>query len=248
MEKKDLTPNHTQIPNHYLDKVMPFLSGAEWKCLSYIARRTYGFQKRTDKISLTQFQKGIKTRSGEQLDYGSGIKSRTTVLKALDRLVSIGLIEKVSGRITSFKVVQKLNQSGVVQKLNQCSPKNEPKVVQKMNTQKKGKKGIQKKALLSNASVADPINSLIKLFEPVNPTYETLYKNKTQRSAIEALVKKFGEEKIRNTLIALPKIVIKKYAPQITTPLQLRDKLGSLCIFVAQNQDIKNKKGKAILR
>mgnify|MGYP001575004163 CR=1 FL=1 len=78
------------------------------------------------------------------------------------------------------------------------------------------------------------INSFIKLFEDVNPSYEQLYKNKTQRSAMERLIKKWGEEKMTNTIKALKDIVIKPYAPKITTPLELERDLGKLIAFYGQ--------------
>ena len=50
-----LIPNSTQIPNVILDKIIPGIPNAEAKCLLYICRRTYGFHKEKDRISLTQF-------------------------------------------------------------------------------------------------------------------------------------------------------------------------------------------------
>jgi hypothetical protein len=50
---KLLIPNTTQIPNVVLDDLMPQLSGSELKVLLAIVRKTYGWQKRSDKISFT---------------------------------------------------------------------------------------------------------------------------------------------------------------------------------------------------
>jgi len=72
------------------------------------------------------------------------------------------------------------------------------------------------------------INSFIKLFEKVNPTYERLYSNKTQRSALERLLKKFGIEKVRNLILYLPSLLGKEYAPVVATPLQLENKLSQV--------------------
>jgi len=88
-------------------------------------------------------------------------------------------------------------------------------------------------------AIADNINSLIELFKPINPTYERLFSNKTQRDSLERLVKKFGREKIENMIKYLPQIFGKTYAPRITTPYLLEQKLADLLAY------IKSEKSKA---
>lgn len=91
------------------------------------------------------------------------------------------------------------------------------------------------------------INKFIALFEPVNPTFERLFANKTQRGAMERLIKKFGEEKMENTIKALPNIIWTMYAPKITTPLELERDLGKLIAFYKQQQSkISDKKSRII--
>lgn len=82
---------YTQIPDIYIDVIMPRVSGAEWKVLCYIARRTFGWKKTADNISLAQLMHGITTRDGIQLDGGTGL-SQNTVITALKGLVDKGLI------------------------------------------------------------------------------------------------------------------------------------------------------------
>src|ERR687895_2089158 len=83
-----LSPRYTQVPDALFDELMAFLSGAELKVLLYIIRRTFGFKKDSDNISLRQICHGIKTREGEILDKGTGL-SLSTVQIALK-----GLLEK----------------------------------------------------------------------------------------------------------------------------------------------------------
>jgi hypothetical protein len=85
------------------------------------------------------------------------------------------------------------------------------------------------------------INELIKLFKEINPTYERLFVNKSQRQALERLVKKFGKEKVAEMIKFLPKIFGKPYAPRITTPLQLEHKLADLISYLKQEQNKKPK-------
>jgi phage replication O-like protein O len=83
-----ISPRYTQVPDELFDDLMSHLSGAELKVLLYIIRRTFGFKKDVDNISLNQICKGITTRDGEVLDKGTGL-SQQSVITALK-----GLLEK----------------------------------------------------------------------------------------------------------------------------------------------------------
>jgi len=61
------------------------LSGAELKVVLYIARRTFGFGKESDNVSLSQIAKGITKRDGIVLDRGTGL-SVSSVARALKSL------------------------------------------------------------------------------------------------------------------------------------------------------------------
>jgi len=85
-------------------------------------------------------------------------------------------------------------------------------------------------------AIADNINSLIELFKPINPTYQRLFANKSQRQAIERLVKQFGQEKVENMIKYLPTVFGKPYAPRISTPYQLEQKLADLISYRQQER------------
>lgn len=155
MQKKNtiLIPNSTQIPNVILDKIIPGIPSAEVKCLLYICRRTYGFHKERDRISLTQFTDGITSRdSREKLDYGTGL-SRPSVVEALRNLIGSGIViptkdnkgnyyelncELLGDKYVEKVVVKKINQ---LRKLTRISKENLPKQVKLFNPQNKGNKG-----------------------------------------------------------------------------------------------------------
>jgi DNA-binding Lrp family transcriptional regulator len=151
MEKK-LIPNSTQIPNIITDKIIPRIAEAESKCLLYICRRTFGFHKDRDRISLSQFTDGIKSNSGEQLDYGTGL-SRPTVVEGLRNLAGSGIIKVIETtlgnefELNTELLVDKYVENEVVKKINQLrkltkrSKETLPKQVKLFNPQKKGKKG-----------------------------------------------------------------------------------------------------------
>lgn len=83
------------------------------------------------------------------------------------------------------------------------------------------------------------INLLIGKFKDVNPSYEKLFKNKTQRSAMASMLEKHGQEKMTKLLDILPKTNLLPYAPVITTPVQLETKMGSLLIFIEKMRKAK---------
>jgi len=88
----------TAAPNWLFDEVGPDLSAAPLKTLLYITRHTCGYHKVADAISLDQFQDGIVTADGRQLDKGCGIKSRTAIVKALAELTQRGIIGQMKSR------------------------------------------------------------------------------------------------------------------------------------------------------
>lgn len=84
-------PNTTPTPDDLFDIFLTLLTHAELKVLLYIIRRTYGFKKDDDRISLKQISAGITTKKGGQLDKGAGLTKRGAI-KALQALEKRGLI------------------------------------------------------------------------------------------------------------------------------------------------------------
>lgn len=80
------------------------LSSSEQKVLDYILRRTWGFDKTSDEISLSQLEKGIRN-----LDNGTGL-SRPTIIKAIRGLVLKGFIKKSEGeKANCYELVKDFN-------------------------------------------------------------------------------------------------------------------------------------------
>jgi len=92
-------PNSFQTPNVYIDAVMPLLLPHEFVVLSYAVRRIYGFNKRQDRIALSQFTDGTVSGDGHNYDYGTGL-SVGTVRKAIDVLIGFKLLIKVADNDT----------------------------------------------------------------------------------------------------------------------------------------------------
>lgn len=81
-----------------------------------------------------------------------------------------------------------------------------------------------------------PEEGIIKFFESVNPSYERLYSNTTQRGAAKRLLEKYGAEKVGRMVASLHKFMVLPGCPQITTPDQLEKKLGQYIAFIKQQE------------
>jgi phage replication O-like protein O len=82
-----ILPNSFQTPNFFVDECMHLLTGNEFKCLSFIARKTFGWQKRSDRIAKSQ----IVAATG---------LGHLSVDKAMNSLVAFGLVIRVANNNT----------------------------------------------------------------------------------------------------------------------------------------------------
>ena len=85
------------------------------------------------------------------------------------------------------------------------------------------------------------IAEIFKIFEETNPTIN--YGNKTQRSAITEMIKRIGFEKVKGSALYAVSVQTEKYAPVITNPYQLKEKLGKLIVYHS-----KEKQGNKVLK
>lgn len=82
------------------------LTGSEQKVLDYILRHTWGYDKDSDAISISQFQKGIYSKKIHKwIDKGTGL-DRKTILKAIKELIKKKFVftDKRTGKTTVFKL------------------------------------------------------------------------------------------------------------------------------------------------
>jgi hypothetical protein len=85
------SPAYTQVPDAVFDELIPNLTESELRVLLYIVRRTFGFKKTSDAISVNQMVGGLVTRDGRRLDHGTGL-SRSAVWRGANGLVKKGLL------------------------------------------------------------------------------------------------------------------------------------------------------------
>ena len=145
-KKLNLIPNSTQIPNVILDLVIPKIPEAEARCLLYICRRTFGFHKESDRISFSQFMRGIKDRRGRVLDHGAGL-ARASIAKGLRNLASASAIVVIkTSKGNYYQINLDMDVDKVVHLLNRSSSKthfgsgSRPLSVHFLDTQKIGNK------------------------------------------------------------------------------------------------------------
>jgi len=78
----------------------------------------------------------------------------------------------------------------------------------------------------------NPVNELFAVLYEINPLIN--FGNKTQRKAAEQIISKLGIEKTLATARYAVSVYGKPYAPVITTPTELRDKLSKLVAYHLQ--------------
>ena len=85
------TPKATYTPDIVFDLLAPNLKEAELRVLLYIIRRTFGFKKDSDNISISQMVGGITKIDGTVLDLGTGM-AKAGVVRGINGLLEKGII------------------------------------------------------------------------------------------------------------------------------------------------------------
>lgn len=93
------SPNGTIVPDDVFDVLAPRLKESELRVLLYIVRRTFGFGKNADAISLRQMTDGITRRDGKVIDHGTGMSKRA-VIQGTKGLAEKGIIEVIRRKKT----------------------------------------------------------------------------------------------------------------------------------------------------
>lgn len=140
-------PNAFQIPNSVIDELLAKLTCAELKCYLFVVRKTKGWNKESDSISVSQFMEvtGLSNRS---------------VITACESLVQMGLLERSGGerklntytvkafdfsesgeKSSSDETGEKTSPTG--ENFSQSGEKSSSDLVKKVHTQNNNKNTIQ---------------------------------------------------------------------------------------------------------
>jgi len=149
------SPRYTQVPDELFDDLLPDLTGAELKVLMYVIRRTFGFKRDSDHISLSQMVQGITRKDGSVLDRGTGL-TKESVIKAARTLVDKGIL--IRTRVTS--VDKGFESTEYSLKIAQFSPMSEKLT--------RGLVGQNRQALVKSSDIQETVKQ---------ETYKTLEKD-----------------------------------------------------------------------
>ena len=176
---------YTQVPNSILDKKLKKLKSSELKILMLICRKTFGYQKRKDSISLSQMTKY------------TGL-TKSTVIEAVRGLEKKDIIQKHTDKRThqySIEIEPLTTSSG---------PKNEPTkvqnsdpwMVQNSDTQKKASK--QKEKNTTTDSSSEFSEDIIKVIGCWNQLFNGKIMNMDDKvvSMIRGAMQKFTTEEL----------------------------------------------------
>lgn len=227
---------YTSIANELMEAFArtPSIGSEAFQVLMLLLRRSYGYQKKEAEMSISF------------IAAGTGLKRRS-VSRAIERLVSKRLIVRSESTVTINKnydewVVSK--RTPPVQTDTPPLSKRRTRVVSKRTPNKERVKETPEKEILATPSgVAEKkpndVNKILEAFQmKINPT--TNYGNKTQRAAIQYLLTLMGSEKLLRTIDYLASIQNEQFAPIITTPYQLKEKLSQLTVYFNKNTQSKN--------
>lgn len=247
---------YTAIANEIMDAfARTYLPSGERQVLDVILRKTYGFNKKMDGISFSQFQEatGLSRRTVIYALENLEAKRMIVVSKSRNALLNNPNSYKfnkdyeswvVQNSAPSVEMNRKYAKEGSAKrrKGGGGSAKLGKKVVQNYDEKVKSfaptkDKSKYTKDIASRGDAAIP--RIIDLFKEVNPTHDRLFAQPPQRAAVERLLVKFDEEKLASIVRFLPKSNAARYAPTITTPVQLERDLGRL---IAWGQKEKNTK------
>jgi hypothetical protein len=105
-----------------------------------------------------------------------------------------------------------------------------------------------KKNPARSADEEKKIADVIEAFKDVNPSYKTLFPRSPQREAAWRLMQQFGYARLITEMIPyLRHSNAVRYAPTITTPVQLESKLGELKAWADKQRDASGGKGRKII-
>ena len=133
-------PNAFQIPNSVIDELLAKLTCAELKCYLFVVRKTKGWNKESDSISVSQFMEvtGLSNRS---------------IITACESLVEMGLLERSGGErklntysVKAFDFSESGEKSSSVksgENFSESGEKSSSDLVKKVHTQNNNKNTIQ---------------------------------------------------------------------------------------------------------
>ena len=223
----------TRISNEIMEALARIrINGEAWQVLNVILRKTYGFNKKEDKISLSQFVL-------------STLIKRPNVCRALNKLKTMRIIIQIdNGNIQSYRFNKDFDTWVSLSKTIQGVSKLITPIIQIDN--KSLSKTIHTKEIDTKDTITkennEDIKKLMDIFYRINPMMD--YRKPFNRKAAADLIKKFGLEDTLRMAEQIVAVQGKPYAPVATTPDQMKQKLAQFKIYFDSQ---KNKSSKVLI-
>ena len=230
LKKGDKVP-FTQIANSILEDASLSLKAKGLYAYLYCKPDDYDFALR--RIAL------------ENADGKAGVSA------AVDELIKAGYLttkREVTGRMRYIVWTKKPHPENRDEAKNgSVEPHPEKATVGKSHSGKIGtvnnKEFINNKEIENNIAAPSAAGEIVKVFEAfqksgLNPHIN--YGNRTQRAAAEFLVGRYGVEKVLGSVAYAASVAGQPYAPVVTTPLELKEKIGKLVAHAKRGGESKS--------
>lgn len=231
MSNPQVENGYTRVANEIFEALARIrIPGEARQILDVVLRKTYGFNKKEDAISLSQFCLSTGMRKGD-------------VCRAKNKAISMNMLKVVSKKANHIGNIYSINKDfscwiplakklrGVAKKQIIVSKKANNRM-QKSDTQKTVTKDTVTKDISKKEKESflqgDQWNEIIDSFRPINDLYRDFYSNRTERAALDHIAKTIGIEKLKNAIAFITRCLGDEFAPTITKPTELKRKYGQL--------------------
>ena len=188
------------------------LNGYENRYLWVLWRKTYGWHKKEDLITNSQFS-----------DL-TGIK-RPHIWRTERALIKRNIVTKLGNKVAfqkDYTQWRELPKMVTVTKLGTTVTKLGNKKLPKMvHTKETTKETITKET-------SNDVVEIIDAFKDVNPSYRKWFANTTQRKSVENLLSIHGKDRLLAVIRFLPQSNIIPFVPTITSPYVLEERWADL--------------------
>lgn len=233
MDSPQLENGYTQIANELMEAFgRSRIPGEARQVLDVILRKTYGYRKKSDWISLSQFVQLTGMRQAH-------------VCRAVNKLLGMKIIERKQKKNGSNYSLNKdygewtVPNKGVPKKIIRGVPK---LVIRGVPNKGHTKETITKERFTKetmapksrkiektlSAEMYNEIYRVIDSFEPVNVHWDTLHESTKQYDAAMRMLRIHGIDAVLAQVKRLPVSNKIKFFPRIYTPVQLEEKWESL--------------------
>jgi phage replication O-like protein O len=215
---------YTPISNEILEALSKTRINTDaWRILLVVIRKTYGFKKKQDKISLSQFVLATQLK-------------KSVVCRGLNRLQSMNIIIRIANDdctiyqfnkdFDTWKPLAKLLT--LAKQLTPVSQIANASLAKQGHTKETTTKETLTKEIYSGQSPQD-IDEVINIFSKINPTIK--WGNITTRKAAARLIKRFTKAGTIRMAEQICSVQGERYAPTCTTPYQMEEKLAQFKIY-----------------